>query len=252
MLPVASFLLLLGLASACSPGDIPQVRDEVSRIPKLGIRPVRIAVLVPPTKDPTLAYAYARLETMTNHLLREALGTQVVERGDLTVIHLEQRWQHAEPASEETTARLGRLSGADALVLYRILSPSFRERLFASEESLSPVAIIGKVVRVETGEVVWTHLVSVAMQPMDRWRGTRFDSDPMVRQALDHGVEAMEAALNSAVRCAHVDCVSSEPEWPRHSPFVGNKTPAAFRCEENLEDLFASSRRCGTLHPAPS
>lgn len=228
MLWVAGFILLLGLASACSTNERGLVRVDLIRISALEIRPARIAVLVPPTNDPSLAHAYAHLETMTGHLLREALGSRVVERGDLTPIHSEQRRQYAEPASEETTTRLGRISGADTLVVYRIISPTLRERLFAPEGTLPPITIIGKMLRVETGEVLWNHLVSVEMRPMNRWRGAGFDSDPIVRQALDRGVKAMEAALNQAVRCVNSDCLTESPALP-YSTMTGHMAPAATR-----------------------
>ena len=224
---VAGLLLLLGLVSACSTDPPVRLYDDLSLVPKLGIRPLRIAVLFPPTKDPTLVYTYARLETMTDHLLREAMGSRIVDRRDLTSIHTEQGWQYAAPASEETSVRLGRLSGADTLVLYRILSPTLRERLFAPEGALSSVTIIGKVIRVETGEVVWNHLVSVNVRPPDRWQGAGFGLDTTVRQALEHGVNAMEAALTHAVRCANQDCLVGVDTL--HPSFPINMVPTAPR-----------------------
>lgn len=199
-------LILSGLISACSTQVASRPHDDLLGVARLGIHPARAAVLIPSTTDPALAYAYARLETMTSHLLRDNLGSLIVERGDLRSVREEQRWQYAEPAAEPTTARLGRLSGADTLIMYRILSPTPRERLFASEGIVSPVTIIGKVVRVETGEVVWNHLVSVEVSPLDRWRGPGNGFDPGMRQALDHGVKAMEAALSYAVQCRTQRC----------------------------------------------
>ena len=204
---LSGLLLVMSLVSACASQESSRFSEDMSDIPVLGIRPSRIAVLIPSTTDPTLAYAYARLETMTGHLLHEALGSLIVERRELTSIHSEQRWQYAQPAAEETATRLGRLSGADTLFLYRILSPTLRERLFSTEGTLLPVTIIGKVVTVETGEVVWNHLVSVDARPTDRWRGAGIGFDAGVRQALDHGVRAMEAALTHAVRCRSQGCI---------------------------------------------
>ena len=210
---VAGLILLAGLASACSTQAGSRAHDDLGGVPLLGIHPARAAVLIPPTTDPALAYAYARLETMTSHLLRDTLGSLVVERGELTSVREEQRWQYTEPAAESTTAKLGRLSGADTLIMYRILGPTLRERLFASEGTVAPVTIIGKVVRVETGEVVWNHLVSVDVNPLDRWRGAGIGFDPGMRQALDHGVKAMEAALTYAVHCRPPGCLETAPAF---------------------------------------
>ncbi len=174
---------------------------------KLNLRPARIAVIVPPTGDTHVTNAYARLDAETDRLFKQGLGSRVVERSHLRAVQAEQRWQYLSPASEETTVRLGRLVGADALILYRIKIPELRERMFASEGTLlSPVTIQGKVVRVETGEDVWSYVVTVEVGQSRRQFGPGGGYDPAVWQAVDRGVDAMLGAVAEAVQCLPPQC----------------------------------------------
>jgi len=154
-----------------------------------------------------LANAYARLDAQTDQLFQLALGSQIVERSELSTVQAEQHWQYLEPAAEATTARLGRLLGADALVLYHITIPTMRERLFASEgEPFSAVTISGKIVRVETGEEIWSHVVTVEEGQTRQRPAAGIGFDPTIWQALDRGVNEMLVALGEALTCAQVSC----------------------------------------------
>ena len=118
-----------------------------------------------------------------------------------------QHSRHLGTAAEATTARLGRLLGADALILYHITIPALRERMLASEgEPLSPVTIFGKIVRVETGEEIWSHVVTVEEQQAHQRPAAGIGFDPTVWQALDRGVDEMLVAVGEAVACAQVSC----------------------------------------------
>src|SRR5437763_4631764 len=157
-----SAVMLVVILGACATGERGEPRVHHTGGGRLGIRAARIALLIPSTGDPMLANAYARLDAQTDQLFQLALGSQIVERSELSTVQAEQHWQYLEPAAEATTARLGRLLGADALVLYHITIPTMRERLFASEgEPFSAVTISGKIVRVETGEEIWSNVVTV-------------------------------------------------------------------------------------------
>ncbi len=154
-----------------------------------------------------LGNAYARLDAQTDQLFQLALGSHIVERSELSTVQAEQHWQYVQPAEEATTARLGRLLGADALILYRITIPAVRERMFALEgEPLSPVTIFGKIVRVETGEEIWSHVVTVEEGQARQRPAAVLGFDPTVWQALDRGVEEMLVAVGEAVTCAQVSC----------------------------------------------
>ena len=206
-----SIVPLLALLGACATGKAVESGVRHSGGGRLHIRPARVAVLIPSTGDPMLVNAYARLDAQTDLLFQQGLGSHVVERSELAAVRHEQRWQYREPAAEEATARLGQLLGADALIVYRIKIPELRERLFAEMGApLSPVTIVAKVVRVETGEEVWSHVVTVEERQTVTWPGGGLGFNPAVWQALDRGVEEMLVAVGEAVTCELVSCVGKE------------------------------------------
>jgi hypothetical protein len=47
--------------------------------------------------------------------------------------------------------------------------------------------------------VVWDHLVTVVVPLSNGWRGFTIEFDPQIWQALEHGVQEMEAAPAQAV-----------------------------------------------------
>jgi len=206
-----SLVPLFALLGACAAGKGIDTGIRHSGGGRLHIRPTRVAVLIPSTGDPMLVNAYARLDAQTDLLFQEGLGSHVVERSELPAVRHEQRWQYSEPAAEEATARLGQLLGADALILYQIKIPELRERLFAEEGApLSPITIFAKVVRVETGEDVWSHVVTVEARQGIQLSGGGLGFDPAVWQALDRGVEAMLMAVAEAVTCEQASCEGEE------------------------------------------
>ena len=108
-----AFVLLAG----CATGEEIELLVHHTGGGSLGIRPQRVAVVIPSTTDPMLANAYARLDADTDHLFRIGLGSHIVERSDLAAVNDEKHRQYFEPAAEDTTVRLGRLLGADVLIL---------------------------------------------------------------------------------------------------------------------------------------
>ena len=188
-------LLLMG----CASGEDIALRVHHTGGGEFATRPKRVAVLTPSTSDPLLVNAYSRLDADTDFLFQRGLGSQIVERSDLAVIHEEQHRQYFEPSGEETTVRLGRLLGADILIVYRIKIPELRERLFADQaDQLSPVTIFGKAVRVETAEQVWTHAVTIEIGRI-RHGLAEVSMDHAIWHALNQGVYEMLAALAEAV-----------------------------------------------------
>jgi hypothetical protein len=193
------FPMALGLA-ACATQNSGLTVVHHDGVGSLGMRPARIAVLNPPTEDPMLANAYARLNTGTSRLFQQELGSAVLERSDLPVLKAEQRWQYLEPAAEETSVALGRLLGADALMLYRIKIPELRERLFAREgDRFSPITISGKVMQVSTGEKVWSHVVTVEVSRDAKEPTSRFALDPAIWSGLVRAVNEMLTAVSEAI-----------------------------------------------------
>lgn len=191
--------LVVVLLAGCATGEEIELLVHHTGGGSLGIRPQRVAVVIPSTTDPMLVNAYARLDADTGHLFHIGLGSHIVERSELAAVHEEQHRQYFEPAAEETTVRLGRLLGADVLILYRIKIPALRERLFAVEaDQMSPVTIFGKATRVETGEEVWSHVVTVEIGRV-RHQTVEVSFDHAIWHAVNRGVEEMLAALAEAV-----------------------------------------------------
>lgn len=211
-------LCLLVGPGACAGDRRPAALPHVPAAP-LGGQPARVAILVPRPPDHMLAGAYAKLESRTATLFQAVLGSQVVERGDLSSVQAEQAWQYSHAAAEQSVVSVGKLVGADALVLYRIVTPDLAERLFAEAgDSLSPVTVLAKVVGVETGLILWTHEVTEPVRSAGRHLSHEGGYDPGVQQALDRGVDEMLAALAEAIVCeqAHCDRASSgAPAPPR-------------------------------------
>ncbi len=204
---LVSALLLPASLGACATGHGEGMSVHHAGAGRLGVRPARVAVVIPSTGDPLLLNAYTRLDVVTDQLFQQGLGSHVVERTELPAVHTEQLWQYAEPTAEDTQVRLGRLSGADALVLYRIKGPELRERLFVSEGApLSPITISAKVIRVETGEEVWSQVVTVELGGPNQRPDTGIDFDPAVWKAVDRGVDEMLAALAEAMACELMTC----------------------------------------------
>ena len=190
-----AFVLLAG----CATGEEIELLVHHTGGGSLGIRPQRVAVVIPSTTDPMLVNAYARLDADTDHLFRIGLGSHIVERSELAAVNDEQHRQYFEPAAENTTVRLGRLLGADVLILYRIKVPALRERLFAVEAGhMSPVTIFSKAMRVETGEDVWSHVVTVEVGRV-RHQTVEVSFDHTIWHALNRGVDEMLATLAEAV-----------------------------------------------------
>lgn len=211
-------LCLLAGLWACAGERRQADRPHVPAAP-LGGQPARVAILVPRQPDHAVAGAYAKLESRTATLFQTVLGSQVVERADLSSVQAEQAWQYSHAADERSIVSVGKLVGADALVLYRIVTPDLAERLFAEAgDQLSPVTVLAKVVGVETGLVLWTHEVTEPVRSAGRHLSREGGYDPGVQQAIDRGVDEMLAALAEAIVCEQARCdraPSLDPAPPR-------------------------------------
>lgn len=202
---------MLCLLAACAGPRVQEPLVHQFGGPPLTVSPGRLAVIAGPSSGPMVDTGYSLLEARTAEFFRTRLGSQVVERSEMNVILAEQVWQHRRGTDESSIINLGRLLGADALMLYRIRTPRLRERLFAEAgDLLPPVTILAKLVRVETGEDLWTRVVTVEVRRHEdgSFRGLGFDAD--VWRAVANGVDEMLQALEHAVLCAQ----SEDNGWP--------------------------------------
>jgi hypothetical protein len=156
----------------------------------------RLAILYPKTYIRELMEAYARLEGATFQLKEQRPVLRIIERASLQHVLDEQRFQFAGGVSEETAIRLGRLLGVDSILLYRIETPSLRDRLVGRlHRELPPVLVTSKVILVETAEVVFYNVVSSSVDPDD---GEIFQR--RIRAALERGIAQTIADLWHAFR----------------------------------------------------
>lgn len=194
--------LLLGSSLLGCQSALPQ-RAPTSHVwktvpPSLQVPPTieRLAVLYPKTYMRELMEAYARLEGAAFQLKEQRPLLRIIERSSLQAILDEQRLQFGGGVSEETAIRLGRLLGVDSILLYRIDSPTVRDRLFARlRNEVPPVLVTSKIIMVETAEVVFHNVVS---SPVEQNDGDVFQ--PHIRAALDRGVAQTIADLWHAFR----------------------------------------------------
>ncbi|GKS59636.1 hypothetical protein YTPLAS18_31630 [Nitrospira sp.] len=160
----------------------------------------RLAIVSPETGDGQLAAAYAQLEAETFVLKSHRPSLQIVDRSQLGALVAEQELQLSGSVAEPTALEAGRLLGADGLLAYRIYLPTMRDRVSARFTTrLPPVRIFAKLLRVDTGEVLFHHSSVVPMPPLDE-EASWADMAMLVQDAFDKGVNETVAALDAAVR----------------------------------------------------
>ena len=204
--------LILALAAACvvaapscSLSHPPQdpTHPVVSRAAPAAIPAsvLRLAILYPRVTDPALAATYAHLEARTFFLKTARPSLQFVERRELGTLLDEHRLQLSGAGADETTVRLGALLGADSLLQYRVERPSLHDRMWALFSGrLPPVRVFTKITRVESGEVVFHH-EAVVQPPAVSDDATLASLEPIIREAVDAGIDATLLALRKALGC---------------------------------------------------
>jgi hypothetical protein len=152
----------------------------------------RMAVLYPRGGTPEWSDAYGRLEGAAFQLKNVRPDLRIIDRSHIPAIVAEQRYQIGGLVSEESAVRIGRMLGVDSVLIYRIDGPTLRDRFFARQHrDLPPVTVTSKIIRVESGEVVYHNVVTARAEEAD---GSGWSpSDPVdyqrwSREAVDRGV----------------------------------------------------------------
>jgi hypothetical protein len=151
----------------------------------------RIAVLCPRGGPPEWSSAYSRLEGATFQLKTFRPNLRIIDRSHLPTIVSEQRFQVGGPVSEESAIHIGRILGVDSVLIYRIDGPSLRDRFFARQNrDLLPVTVTSKIIRVESGEVVYYNVVTArGDEPEGSWlHSDDVDYQRWSREAIDRGI----------------------------------------------------------------
>lgn len=163
----------------------------------------RIAIFYPKPSSPDLAEAYNRLEGATFQLKLSRRNLKIVDRFHLRTLLDEHRFQLTGAVADESVIRMGRILGVDSVLLYRIYGPSVRDRFWASRSSdLPPITVFSKLVRVESAEVLYHHVVTTRFEDSTQRRWAGMDSieyQRLSRDAIERGIQQTVMELRRAL-----------------------------------------------------
>ncbi len=152
----------------------------------------QMAVLYPRGGTPDWSNAYGRLEGAAFQLKTFRPHLRIIDRSHMHDIVSEQRLQIGGLVSEDSALRIGQLLGVDSVLIYRIEGPTLRERFFARRHrDLPPMTITSKIIRVESGEIVYHNVVTAHVDGTEEsgWSlSDNVDYHRWSREALDRGI----------------------------------------------------------------
>jgi hypothetical protein len=161
-------------------------------------------VVYPRTTERDLAYGYARLEQAVLRLKHRRPWLRVLERQHLIVLTNEHLLQFSGRVADDSAVSLGRLLGADCIVVFHIEGPAWRDRLLARMHgTMAPVVVSSKIVQVDTGEVLYHDLVVRTPVPGSKgWDAYASDAEiqPLLRSSMDQSLADAIANLEEAFR----------------------------------------------------
>lgn len=193
-------VLVAACQSAPAPADLHMSGSLIQEPISHDVR--RLAVFYPP--EPEWAHAYLTLEQAVFRLKGQRPELLVVSRGDMRPLADEVFLHVSGRVSDDTAVRIGHMLGADSIVLFQIEGPRWRERLLARMYgSMPPILVVSKIVRIQTGEILYHDLVSSPAVPgADGWEefGSDYELQPVLRSALERGLAAAINHLHQAFR----------------------------------------------------
>ncbi len=152
----------------------------------------QMAVLYPRGGTSEWSSAYGRLEEAAFQLKTFRPNLKIIDRSHMQIIVSEQRFQVGGLVSEDSAVRIGQMLGVDSVLIYRIDGPTLRDRFFARQHrDLPPVTITSKIIRVESGEVVYYNVVTARVDETEEsgWSlSDNVDYHRWSREALDRGI----------------------------------------------------------------
>ena len=152
----------------------------------------QMAVLYPRGGTPEWSSAYGRLEGAAFQLKTFRPNLRIIDRSHMPAIVSEQRFQVGGLVSEESAVRIGQMLGVDSVLIYRIDGPTLRDRFFARQHrDLPPVTVTSKIIRVESGEVVYHNVVTARADETEGFGWSLSDNvdyQRWSREALDRGI----------------------------------------------------------------
>jgi hypothetical protein len=193
-----------GCQTNTAPVDDVSLRASVPPVPAISLHVRRVAVFYPVTYERDIAYGYAKLEQAVLHVKRQRPWLRVLDRRHLATVTSEQRLQLSARFSDDDAVHMGRLLGADSIVVFHIDVPGWRDRLLARMNgTMPPVFVSSKVVRVETGEVLYHDMVVRTPNPGTQgWDAytSDFELQPMLRSSLEESLSESIVNLDQAFR----------------------------------------------------
>jgi hypothetical protein len=192
---------------ACPADSIASVSPS-RRVPlRAGIQIEVVPVFMPVLLSPLpkrLAVLPARREVderlaswmdLTLHFLRSRHAELVfVERQDLNPVFDEVAIQHSGRVNEDTMARVGKLTGADSLLVYGLTLTQNRESISASFEV--------RLIRIEDGTRLFSQVATVTVltvgsekEPSSSRRSDDLARQVVVEEAVAHGLAAFTATF---------------------------------------------------------
>ena len=162
----------------------------------------KIAVFYPRSSIQDYSEAYHRLEGAVFQLKAYRSTLTLVDRFNVPTVLTELRFQNSRAVTEDSAMGVGHLLGVDSVLLYAIEGPTLRDRIMARRLSqVRPITITTKIIRVESGEVVYFDVVIAKMQDYgygDRWMFDNLDYDQLSREALERSIKQTVVDLQRA------------------------------------------------------
>jgi hypothetical protein len=193
LMTVATVALLM---ASCA-NTFSQTESAVSSRSEPSVLPIpfdvqQMAVLYPRGETPDWSNAYSRLEEAAFQLKTFRPNLRIIDRSHMQTIVSEQRFQVGGLVSEDSAVRIGQLLGVDSVLIYRIDGPTLRDRFFARRHrDLPPMTITSKIIRIESGEVVYHNVVTAHVDDTEDsgWSlSDNIDYHRWSREALDRGI----------------------------------------------------------------
>lgn len=188
------------------PAYVPEVlpRTVNSDVPSISQQVRFVAVFHPLSTDGDIANGYEQLEQAVFQVTRQRPWVRVLDRHQLATVTGEQRLQLSARFSDAGAVHVGRMLGADSIVVFHIDGPSWRDRMLARiHGTLPPVVVSSKVVQVETGEILYHDMV--IRRPVPDSHGADaysmdFELQPLLRSSLEQSLSEAIGHLTEAFR----------------------------------------------------
>jgi hypothetical protein len=182
-----SLLLLGACATAVAPPPVPWAFARVRYL----------AIVTQPAAEAQWGPVAERLEALLGQLLVARVPSlQLVERRALARVLEEQALAASGQVSDATAVGVGRLVGADGLLVLDLSGPRLVELLLMPHaEQLPPVQVTLKLLAVETGAVLWLRTLKEPVQDTSSW----IWRDPLRASAVRAAWDRLAARLPEAL-----------------------------------------------------